>query len=406
VSATDIVCFAKDWSEDPTSCNHVMRALSRHVRVLWLESVCTRRPDLGSGRDLRKIVRKLVAFLRGPRQVEPNLWVFTPLVLPFPGAPAAIAVNRIILRITVALLRRRLGIGHFQLWTFLPTTAAYVGLLGESLAVYYCTDEWSAFPHLDGAQVAAAERALCRKVDVVFATSPPLVEGKAAFNPETHLAPHGVDHAHFASALDDRTPVAAELVSLPRPIVGFFGLVEGWIDLGLLAHVAERRPDWSIVLVGRVAVDVSALRAHPNVHFLGRQAYADLPRYAKAFDVAVCPFVRGVLSRSVDPIKLREYLSAGIPVVASGIPERAALARDCWHADDAGAFLAACEAALSRDSPEERRKRSDARRGDTWRVRVEETWRTTLRVLDAKRRGGDRAGAGEATGFAGREAEA
>ena len=376
----NIVCFAKDWGEDPTSCNHVMRALSRDNRVLWLNSVCSRRPDFASTRDLRKIAGKLLAFLRGPRQVEPNLWVYTPLVLPFPYTPAALALNRRILRGTLALLRRRLAMDEFQLWTFLPTTAEYVGGLGESLAVYYCTDEWSGFQHLGGEPVARMERRLLAKADVVFATSRPLVESKARHNKETHLASHGVDHAHFAAALDAATPEPAELRGLRHPIVGFFGLLESWIDLGLLAHVAEQRPDWSIVLVGKAAVDVSSLQRHANVHLLGRKPYAELPRFAKAFDVAVCPFVEGELSRNVNPIKLREYLSAGVPVVATGIPEAACHGDACRLARTPGEFLAACDEAIRGDSAEARRRRSEAMRGETWAEKAAQSLQIALRV--------------------------
>jgi glycosyltransferase involved in cell wall biosynthesis len=376
----NIVCFAKDWAEDPTSCNHVMKALSRGNRVLWLNSVCSRRPDFASPRDLRRIAGKLLSFLAGPREVEPNLWLYTPLVLPFPYSRAAVAVNRFILRATVGLLRWRLAMSEFQLWTFLPTTAGYVGGLGESLAVYYCTDEWSGFQHLGQEPVAALEQALCAKADVVFTTSRPLLERKAAYNRETHLASHGVDHAHFASALDEATPVADELAALPRPIVGFFGLIENWIDLGLLAHLAKHRPEWSIVLVGRAAVDVSSLRAYPNVHLLGRRPYRDLPRYAKGFDVAVCPFVSNELTRNINPIKLREYLSAGVPVVATGIPEAAAYPGSCQLVRGPDEFLAACEAALRDDTQELRRKRSDAMRAETWERRVEESLQIALRV--------------------------
>jgi len=380
----NIVCFAKDWSEDPTSCNHVMRALSRDNRVLWLNSVCARRPDFGSGKDIRKMVRKVIGFLTGPRQVEPNLWVYTPLVLPFPYTRAAVAVNRWLLRATVGILRRRLGMRDFQLWTFLPTTAEYVGGMGESLAVYYCTDEWSGFSHLGREPVAAMEQALCAKSDVVFTTSRPLLERKAAYNRETHLASHGVDYAHFASALDEGTPAANELEELPRPIVGFFGLIESWIDLSLLAHLAEHKPEWSIVLVGKAAVDVSSLRRYRNVHLLGRRPYRELPRYAKAFDVAICPFVSNELTRNINPIKLREYLSAGLPVVASGIPEAAAYAGSCQLVRGPEQFLAACERALGDDSPELRRRRSDAMRHETWERKAEESLQIVLRVKAAR----------------------
>jgi len=376
----NIVCFAKDWGEDPTSCNHVMRALSRGNRVLWLNSVCARRADFGNVRDLRKMAHKVLGFLKGPREVEPGLWVYTPLVLPFPYTGAAVALNRWILRATLGLLRRRLGMREFQLWTFLPTAAPYVGEMGESLAVYYCTDEWSGFSHLEREPVAAMERALCAKADVVFATSRPLLEAKERYNPETHLASHGVDHAHFATALDENTRAPADLAGVPRPIVGFFGLIESWIDLDLLAHVAIERPAWSIVLIGRTAVDVSSLQRLPNVHLLGRKPYRELPAYASAFGVAVCPFASSELTRNINPVKLREYLSAGLPVVATGIPEAAIYPDACQLVSGPEQFLAACDAALRDDSAEQRQRRSKAMRHETWERKAEESLGIALRV--------------------------
>ena len=376
----NIVCFAKDWSEDPTSCNHVMRALSRDNRVLWLNSVAARRPDFASARDLRKMGTKVIGFVKGARQVEPNLWVYTPLVLPFPYSKSVAALNRGILKLTVGVQRRALHMSEFQLWTFLPTTASFVGAMGESLSVYYCTDEWSGFKHLSGEPVALMEKDLCTKSDVVFTTSKPLLERKREYNSETHLASHGVDHAHFASALDERTKVADEIGRLARPVLGFFGLIENWIDLELLGQVAAQRSDWSIALVGKLAVDASSLARYPNIHLLGRRAYADLPRFAKGFDIGICPFVSNELTRNINPIKLREYLSAGLPVVATGIPEAADYLGDAQLVDGPSAFVRACELALSTDSPEARKRRSETMAGETWERKVAQSLATALRV--------------------------
>src|ERR1041384_6678948 len=104
----NIICFAKDWTEDPTSNNHVMRLLARENRVLWLNSIATRTPNFSSGRDLKKIGRKLAAFAQGPRAADETLWVYTPIVLPFPHLSGATTLNRQILRGTLRLLRRRL----------------------------------------------------------------------------------------------------------------------------------------------------------------------------------------------------------------------------------------------------------------------------------------------------------
>ena len=173
MTGANIICFAKDWSEDPTSNNHVMKMLARDNEVLWLNSIATRTPKLSSSSDMGKIRRKLKSFVEGPQRVEGarGLSVFTPLVLPFPHSRAAVAMNRQILRGTTAYFRRRLGMHDFQLWSFIPTAVEYFGHLGESFRVYYCTDEWSQFSYVDGARVTAMERELCRRCDIVFTTS-------------------------------------------------------------------------------------------------------------------------------------------------------------------------------------------------------------------------------------------
>jgi len=193
----NIICFAKDWSEDPTSNNHVMLLLAQDNRVLWLNSVVMRRPTFTSGRDLGKVWNKLKSFLRGPEHPARNLWVVTPIVLPFPHSKLAIAINRLLLGATISHYRRKLDFRDFQLWTFLPNVGDYVRKLGESLVVYYCTDEWSSFTYLDGEKMSAMERDLMHRADVCFMTAHSLLESKKGINPNTFLASHGVDHEHL-----------------------------------------------------------------------------------------------------------------------------------------------------------------------------------------------------------------
>jgi hypothetical protein len=133
-----------------------------------------------------------------------------------------------------------------------------------------------------------------------------------------------------------------------------------WIDLGLLAFLAERRPSWTIVQLGRATVDPAPLRRYPNVLLLGRRPYAALPRYCKAFTIGLMPFVVNELTRYVNPIKLRECLAAGLPVVSSGISEADAYPEWCSLAKSPADFLAACERALQSDSPAARAARSAA----------------------------------------------
>ena len=199
LQGANIVCFAKDWTLDPTSNHHVMIELAKHNRVLWLNSIGMRAPSFTSGRDLSKIWRKLAAS-SSLKNVGDGLWVYTPLVLPFPHSRLATRINAKILAVTLRILRWRLGMDRFQLWTFLPNAAQYAGRLGESLLVYYCVDEWSKFSYIEGQRMADLETKLCHDADIVFATSRSLVDKLRPLNAETHLASHGVDHDYFATA--------------------------------------------------------------------------------------------------------------------------------------------------------------------------------------------------------------
>ena len=386
--STPIVAFAKDWHEDPTSNHHVLRELARTRRVLWLNSIATRTPKLGSARDVGKIKRKLREFARGPVNVENDLWVMSPLALPLPHSAVARAINRQILRATIRGLRLRLGIKAFQLWTFLPTTADYVGTLGEDASVYYCVDEWSMFDYLDRDKTVAQERELLGKVDAVFAINQALADSKRAMNPSTPVfeSPHGVDHALFARALDPSLAEPADLAGIPHPRLGFYGTLQSWVDFELIARVARARPAWQILLVGQQLVDTSAVRDLANVHLLGQKHHGDLPAYCKGFDVGLIPYVIDERMTYVNPLKLREYLSAGLPVVSTPVPEVQRYGDRVRIAATPEAFVAACEAALREGGASARAARSAAMKDETWSARVASVARTVDEIFESKQR--------------------
>jgi len=379
MTGQDIVCFARDWDDHPTSNNHVMRRLARDNRVLWISSIGMRAPRAGT-RDGARIVRKIRAFLDGPREAAPNLWVLSPLVVPLPHAPWATSLNRSLLRTAIRRAALRLGMRRFQVWSFLPNTVDYAADLDPTILVYYCVDDWAHAGAYDGARLAAAEARLCGRADIVFATSQPLAEAKRALNPATYLAPHGVDHAHFARALDPRVAVAPELRSLRQPVIGYVGLIDERVDQALLAHVAARHPEWTVALAGRSVVDTSALAAHPNVRFLGHVPYERLPELLKGFAAALVPFAVNEYTRHVNPLKLREYLSAGVGVVSSDLPEVAAYGRWCTIARDAAHAVRALETLLATDTATLRARRSAAMRAEGWDARVMELARVVDRI--------------------------
>ncbi len=376
----NIICFAKDFDEDPTSNHHIMRLLSENNRVLWLNSIATRTPNFSSGRDLGKIFKKLKSFFKGPRKISDSFWVYTPIVLPFPKSKIAAAINTFLLRAMLKITRRRMGMKDFQLWVFIPTAAKYAGKLGRSLLVYYVTDEYSKFGYVAADAVAHADRTLTQSADIIFATAQSLVDKRAAVNPHTHLARHGVDFAMFSRALDPATQVPADIAKIPGPILGFYGSLQHWIDYDLIEFLAKRHPEWSIALIGQPLVDLSRFASIPNVHILGRKPHEQLPAYCKAMTVGLIPHKVCELTLNMNPIKLREYLCAGLPVVSVDLPEVRAYSDQCHIADSYETFEKAVQDALAADSPDARKQRSLTMKNETWDRRVADIGRRVMAV--------------------------
>ncbi|MGC4113834.1 MAG: glycosyltransferase [Myxococcales bacterium] len=377
----DIVCFSNDWDGDPLSKTHLMRLLARDNRILWVNSLGNRAPG-ATAHDARRMVRKAWKALSGVREVEPNLFVLSPLAVPVFGSESVAAVNRVALKLQVRRAMRSLRFLHPVVWAFLPAAQWVARSLEPDLLVYHCVDEFSAFSDAPGQAIAQLEAKLAREADLVIVSAQRLYESKRALDERTVLVRHGVDHRHFARALDRDTPLPEEVAGLPRPVLGFFGLVADWVDVELLEAVAKDHPAGSLVIVGRVRCDVSRLRRLPNVHLLGPKPYATLPGYAKAFDVALLPFRVNELTLNANPLKVREYLAAGLPVVSTAIPEVEQLGQ-CLVAHDTPEFLAQVRRALR--VPGRRQARSDRIRPESWDAKIEEI-RGHVAALEASRR--------------------
>jgi UDP-galactopyranose mutase len=165
------------------------------------------------------------------------------------------------------------------------------------------------------------EAALLRAADIVFTGGKTLQKAKAGVNPRTCCFPSGVEVEHFARAAAESTPVAEDIADIRHPILGYFGAVDERIDFGLIRYLCEQRPDWSVVFIGPlIRFDKCPVDA-PNFHYLGKKEYGDLPRYLKAFDVCLMPFVDSELTRHISPTKTPEYLAGGKPVVSSPVPD-------------------------------------------------------------------------------------
>lgn len=379
LAGRDMLCFSHDWTGDPLSKTHLMRLLAKENRVLWVNSIGYRSPSLGSKRDLGRIVAKLKAVAEPIREVEPNLFVFSPLVIPAWGNPALRRLNARLLRWQVRRAMRQLRFRRPLNWVFNPAAGVLAGQLGEERVIYYCVDEYTAFKGVDTTALAEIERGLIDKADLVVVSAEKLLASKRSPHAPTVLVRHGVDFDHFAKTLRPETVVPPEIASLPRPIIGYFGLIaDDWVDVPLLVHTARSFPTGSLVLLGKTTMDVSALAAEPNVHLLGRKPYSDLPAYCKGFDAAVIPFPVTEVTLNANPLKAREYLAAGLPVVSTDIPEVRVLPH-CRIARSPDEFVAELRTALEKPGPQA--EISESVRDESWAARLADVERHLAPIL-------------------------
>jgi len=375
-----IICFSKDWGTDPTSNTHIMRILSRRNRVLWVNSIGTRRPGVNR-RDLGRLFRKLRRGFDGCVPVAPNLHVFNPLTIPFPEIPVVARFNSALLSAVLGRVSRRLGFERPILWTYFPGAVGLVGRLRERAVIYHCVDDYAEFRGMNGPALRRAEHELLKAADLVFTSSELLWRERRQENPNTFFIQHGVDVDHFSRALDPGLPVPADVEGLPRPIVGYFGLIADYVDLELIAEAARMKPSWSFVLVGGSVTDLRAVTGLANVHLLGQRSYDSLPGYCRVFDVGVIPFRVNALTVRANPLKLREYLAAGLPVVSTPLPEVARYGALVRLAANPEAFVGEIERALEERGEPFVEQRRLAMRAESWESRVEEMSRLIRETL-------------------------
>jgi glycosyltransferase involved in cell wall biosynthesis len=374
-AGTPVVVFGDDWGRNVSTMQHVFRWIIPHYPVVWVNGIGHRKPHLGVS-DIRRAFHKARAMFGGPLTSplvggagyqDPTL-VLQPRVFPWHDNRLVYAYNVRTMLDAIRGALARIGRGAPPLVvTGSPPSVGVLGRLGESGAVYFCMDDFLHLPSASPEMIGPLEQDLLARVDAVVCTAESLTKTKVPRTGRVHYLPQGVNYDHFAAP----RPAPAELAGLPRPLIGFAGGVSPCCDLALVHSLAAANPGGSVVLIGPVSVPVAQLDG-ANIHVLGARPYVDLPAYVQAFDVGIIPYVLNEWTRAVDPLKLLEYLAAGIPVVTTALPEAYKYRDVVAMAEDNAAFVEATARALATQDAGARLRRQAVARANTWERRAAE----------------------------------
>src|SRR5262245_29012432 len=397
VERHDVLCISSiDWDFIWQGHQEIMSTLAaRGHRVLFVENTGVRKPRLQDLPRLRQRLRNWARGTAGFREERPNLFVYSPIVVPLPYSRIARWINRHLLVHSIRRWMRAVDFARPVAWTFLPTPLAHALLdhLDPALTIYYCIDDLAS-SSLEARRIASSEEQMFRRADVVFVTSEKLRERAARSARSVHFFPFGVKFQAFEEARGGPRQAPEDMTSLAHPIVGYVGGLHQWVDQDLIATVAKRMPDVSFAFVGPPQCDLSRLQACANVALLGAKPHSTLPSYIREFDVGVVPYRQSDYTDNVYPTKLNEYLAMGIPVVATDLPEIRRF--NTRHDGIVGVargpeeFAAALASTIRNGHPGDADRRVAVARANSWETRIGEMSNRIDEALAAKARNAGR----------------
>ncbi|WP_449537832.1 glycosyltransferase [Ferdinandcohnia sp. Marseille-Q9671] len=366
---------AGEWSGVQHRPHHFMkRSAKSGWKVIYVEPPATLIAPLKNRETLKVWDR----WLKGVKETEDGIYVLTPPpILPFGNKYRIInKINQWIISKSIRKFLKKQPNAVLDLYTFLPNSVDLLKYFSFNKVIYDCVDDHGSFTGLINPEIVnQMEKELMANTDVCFATAKQLLEDRKEWSTNFHLVPNGAEYEHFAPAQKGGLPYPIDIEPIKKPIVGFYGGISDWIDIPLITEVAAELPNVSFVFIGPVDTSVKGLKELPNVSFLGTKSYNNLPNYLQAFDICLVPFRINKLTKSVNPIKLYEYLSAGKPVVSTPLPEVLNYSDVVEIGESKEQLIAIIEKQLEeKDKDIDVMKRQEVGRNNSWDSR----WETVL----------------------------
>lgn len=378
----NFIVFSDDWGRHPSSCQHIFKRIALNNKILWINTIGMRLPQ-PNRQDIKRTMEKILSWSWRKEQQYGNLIVFSPLMLASFRSKISQKINSVLLTTEIKKLCKKHKINNPILVTTLPIVADLIGKLGEIKSIYYCVDDFSQWPGMMKETMGKMEKYLINKVDLVLAASNKLYQSKRNNQCPTYLFSHGVDFEHFMKANLEGTRVPADIASIKKPIIGLYGSFDERTDFDIIKHISITHSDWSIVLIGRVLTKLKQFGRLRNVFFLGPRTYELLPNYLKSFDVCIIPYIvsDGSIFNS-SPVKLREYLAAGKPIVSTPVPEVEKFNQIVKTTNDKDEFVKSIELLLEGNNKEKIKIGQETVKNETWDAKAEEFSRHIERLLN------------------------
>ena len=366
------------WTHPPSSGVQILQELSRHENeCLYINHIPLRMPHPGKRASWRRYLNKIKSFSMFLRKGRDRIWVLTPVFLPFFGTKRRIlGINEYLLLWQIHLAKRILGWGQSRPIIISATPSAAIllpRLKNKKASIYYLCDKYDTYRDISNRTlIKTLDKIVVRHSDALFCTSKAIYRLYVDLHPRCYYVPHGYDPV-FRKVFDDSLNRPREMVGLQPPIIGYFGSLTESNDQDILEYCAIQRPNWNFVLIGELISDFSRLQRLKNVHFLGKKPIKELPSYGKFFDVCIMNWKMNEWMHYCSPVKTKEYLAMGKPVVSIPIPEVVDTFSDLISiAATPAEFLQKIEWELKNDSEIRRNRRIAKVWNDTWDQKVRE----------------------------------
>ncbi|HUV63782.1 MAG TPA: glycosyltransferase [Sedimentisphaerales bacterium] len=385
----DIICFGGEdwWYHNQAHIDmQLMKRFARGNTALYVNSIVMQKANLGEGATfVRRLLRKTKSIVTGLRKSETGFWVYSPFTLPIHHLAWGRALHKKMLEYQLRFVMRKLGMKNPIVWVACPAACDVALDMKRTRLVYQRTDRFEEYPNTSVEAVREYDRALKAHADLTVFVSSTLYDEEAGQCKKAIYLDHGVDFDMFASAAGNNGH-PEEMRRISKPIVGFFGDIEDHLlDMELVERVVDLLPRMSFVFVGKRLTDFSKLDSRENVWFLGQKPYEQIPHYGKGFDVAVMPWRQSRWIEACNPIKLKEYLALGKPVVSTPFAELQKYLDVVYQARTAEEFARCIELALAEDGPERIAARRKKVQPFTWDAKADFVLKTLFDETDAFR---------------------